>query len=90
MGRGLTDTGLAVMDTMGESIEKLRRERDAFIGMHLEKLPDGTWLARIPWRRGGYPACTSGEDGPYHFDRYRDAVAEVRTAAGLEAEESPR
>jgi hypothetical protein len=70
-------------------IKRLRAERDAVIALSIEQLADGSYLARVPWRKGGYPGSDSGENGPYHFDRHEDAIAAVRRAAGLDPEAAP-
>jgi hypothetical protein len=78
-----------LLDAAAAELERLRAERDAVIALSIEQLADGSYLARVPWRKGGYPGSDSGENGPYHFDRHEDAVAAVRRAAGLDLEAAP-
>jgi hypothetical protein len=86
--RQLEDLVAIIVRHEGE-IERLRAERDAVIALSIEHLTDGSYLARVPWRKGGYPGSDSGENGPYHFDRHEDAVAAVRRAAGIGPEAAP-
>jgi hypothetical protein len=80
---------LRKIELLHTRIAELKAERDAVIALGIEHLADGSYLARVPWRKGGYPGSDSGENGPYHFDRHEDAVAAVRRAAGLDLEAAP-